>query len=454
MKKWLAIFGLVILGNVPVYAADQVKIESFTLKNGMEVVVLPNPRVPAVSHMIWFRIGSADEQAGMSGLAHYLEHMMFKGTRKLKVGEYSQIVSAHGGNHNAFTSRDFTAYYVNIAKANLPLIMQMEADRMVNLHVDEKEFLKEQQVIMEERSMRTDNNPTALLAEQMDASLYLNHPYHHPVIGWRQEMAALTRDQVFAMYHRYYHPNNAILVVAGDITAKELKPLAEKYYGKLPKGDAMVRHWTEEPQHMAARRVEMQDAKVKQPTWYRSYLAPSFVHGQKDQAMALTLLAEIMGGKTGRLYQHLVVEQKKALNVDADFDGVRIGYGEFSLSALPAENVSLSDLEALMEKEILNIQMYGVTKEELTRAKTLSKADIIYARDGLQGMAYVMGMLRAVGLDAEFFNKWPESIDAVTEAQVQAAAKAVLKDKQSVTGWLLPPALPVDAPQKEAQHAK
>ena len=442
---------------LPTAAMEPVKTESFTLKNGMEVLVIPNHRVPAVSHMIWLRIGSADEARGQSGLAHYLEHMMFKGTEKMKVGEYSQIMSKHGGAHNAFTSFDYTGYYVNIAKENLPLVMQVEADRMVNLKVNDEEFLKERQVIMEERSMRIDNRPAAALGEQMSAALFLNHPYHVPIIGWRHEMEALSRKQVFDMYHRYYHPNNAILIVAGDITAAELKPLAEQYYGALPAGDAMTREWTKEPPQLTERRVILRDEKVLQPDFSRVYLAPSYVYGETEHSLPLSLLASVLGGgQTSRLYQSLVMEQKVATAASADYNGLDLGPSQLGISVTPAEGVTLEELEKAIDAVLAKVIAEGVTPEELTRAKTLSKAEIIYARDGLQSLAYIFGILRMVGLDAEYFNSWPARIEAVTAQQVQDSARWLLKPERSVTGYLLPKKaeVAVEAPKVEATDGK
>lgn len=439
MRQYLAslLITLCLGGNA--FAADEVKVEKFTLDNGMEVVVIPNHRVPAVSHMLWFRIGSADEQKGSSGLAHYLEHMMFKGTKTLKVGEYSQTVSKFGGDHNAFTSFDFTGYYVNIARDNLPMVMKLEADRMVNLQVDEAEFTKEREVIIEERSMRTDNQPSAVLSEQMRAALFLNHPYHTSIIGWRHEMSTLSREQVFEMYRRYYHPNNAVLIVAGDITAKELKPLAETIYGALPKGETLTRNWTEEPAPNSERRVIHRDEKVLQQSFERDYLAPGFVHGEKQHAFALSLLSQVLGGTdTSRLYQDLVVKRKLAVGAQAYYSGIDLGPSTFSVSAVPAEGVSLEALEKGVDEVLRGIQTKPVTEAELTRAKTQAKASIIYARDGLQSLAYIFGQLYMVGLDEAFFNAWPENIEAVTLQQVQDAAAFVLKPERSVTGWLLP----------------
>lgn len=450
--RYMVIAALVVV-SARAHASEPVQVEQFTLKNGMEVIVIPNHRIPAISHMLWFRIGAADEPHGASGVAHYLEHMMFKGTPSLKVGEYSQILSKHGGEHNAFTGNDFTGYYVNIAKEHLPLVMRLEADRMVNLRVDDAEFLKEREVIMEERSMRVDNQPAALLHEQMTATLFQNHPYHTPIVGWRHEMEALTREQVFDVYHRFYHPNNAVLVVAGDITAEALRPLAERYYGILTPGDKMLRAWPTEPQPQAERRVILRDEKVLQPAWSRYYIAPSYVYGETSYSLPLALLAQIAGGsQTSRLYQSLVVEQKIATNVSAYYDGVDLGPSTFVISATPAEGIELEQLEHAVDAVLAHIIADGPAPEEMKRAKTQAKAEVVYARDGLQSLAYIMGMLRMIGLDAEFFNSWPNQIAAVTDDQVRDTASWLFNPKRSVTGWLLP--VPSTAQQEEEKDAE
>lgn len=439
-RKWLWLAALALLA-LPAHAAQTppVEVETFTLDNGMEVVVIPNHRVPAVSHMLWFKIGSADEPRGMSGLAHYLEHMLFKGTDKLEVGEYSQVMSAHGGQHNAFTSYDFTGYYVNIAREHLPMVMEIESDRMVNLQVGDEEFLKERDVIMEERSMRLDNQPSAVLREQMMATLFQHHPYRVSIIGWRHEMEALSKGQVFDMYRRYYHPNNAVLVVAGDITAEALKPLAEQYYGSMEKGELLERDWVEEPPQRAERRVIHRDEKVLQPYLARYYQAPSYVYGETGHSLPLSLLSEVVGGsQTSRLYRKLVVEDKLATSASASYNGLDRGPSIFSVSATPAEGVSLEQLETAVDAVLADVAANGITPEELTRAKTLSKAEVIYARDGLQSLAYLFGMLWMVGLDEAFFNSWPERIEMVTAQQVQQSAQFLFDKNRAVTGWLLP----------------
>ena len=414
-------------------------IESTTLANGLEVIVIPNHRVAAVSHMIWYRIGAADDPLGKSGLAHYHEHMMFQGTEKLKKGEYSQTVASKGGNENAFTGEDATSYYIDIAKSELPLAMELEAERMKGLKPEPADALKEKEVIIEERRLRIENNPAALLDEQMKAALFRNHPYHWPAIGWMHEMQGLTLQDVLDFHTRYYHPNNAIVIVSGDVTGPEVVALAQKYYGDLPNVPIPLRVWNEEPPQNAERRVYLHHPNVKQESWSRDYATAGIVYGKKEEGLPLFLLSQLMGGgKTSRLYTALVVEQKLATSVDVDYNGLVLGPAVFSIEAVPAPGVSLERLEKAVDAEIAIMLKSGFSAEEIKRAKTLLKAESVYARDGLSGMARIMGWLRICGLDKDYFTRWPTLIEAVTPEQVMAAARDTLVLTHSVTAELLP----------------
>ncbi|MCH7692676.1 MAG: insulinase family protein [Proteobacteria bacterium] len=412
--------------------------ETFTLKNGMAVVVIPNHRVPVVTHMVWYKVGSADEPPGKSGIAHFLEHLMFKGTRKLASGEFSRILARNGGRENAFTSHDYTGYYQSIAVDRLEMVMEMEADRMTNLVFDAKEVEPERQVIFEERRNRTGNNPSALLAEHVNATLYLNHPYRRPIIGWEHEIRGLTIADLMSFYRRWYVPNNAILVVAGDITAEELRPLAEKTYGRIPAAPARLRVRPGEPPHRAARRVTLKDPRVRQPSWSRTFLAPSYTEGATEHVYALQVLAEILGGATGPLYRSLVVEQKLAVSAGAYFEPDRLGPGTFGFYASPRPGVSMEKLEAAMEAELARVVDKGVTGKEARRAKGRLQAEAVYARDSLGTGARVLGGALAIGLTVEDVESWPERIGAVTVPEINAAARDVLGQAASVTALLLP----------------
>ena len=304
--------------------------QTFTLENGMQVVVIPNHRAPVVSHMVWYRAGAADEPPGKSGVAHFLEHLMFKGTEAVPDGEFAKTVARNGGQSNAFTSWDYTGYYQNVATERLELVMRLEADRMINLRLTEADALTERDVILEERRSRTDNNPGALLREQITATLYMNHPYGVPIIGWAHEAGALTRADALDWYRRYYAPNNAILVVAGDVTVEQIRPLAEAHYGVIPRRPVPPRARPVEPTHHAPRQVNLESPRVRQPSWTRNYLAPSYTRGASEHAYPLEVLTEILGGgTTSRLYRALVVDQGLAASA-----GVSYGPGSVDLSAL------------------------------------------------------------------------------------------------------------------------
>ena len=415
------------------------QVERIELANGMEVLLVTNHRVPAISHTIWYRVGSADDPAGQSGLAHYVEHMMFKGTPSVPVGEFSRQVTRLGGKHNAFTGYDFTGYYVDIAREHLPLVMQMEADRMRNLNPSEEEFLKERDVILEERRSRIENNPAAQLREEMQFALFHRHPYRQPVIGWMDEMERLTREQVMAFYHTHYHPGNAVVVIAGDSTREQLMPLLETYYARLNEAPVPQRHWLGEPKHRATVRVTLSHALVKQPRLYRRYLAPSLGENEQAEVLALSLMAELMGGSdTSLLYQSLVQDKKLAVSADISYGIIDRGPSTFDIALVPAPGVSLEQLEQALDAELTRILAQPVQEADLARLKTKAKAEVIYARDSLRAIADFVGQLRMVGVSEAFYENWPQLVDAITgEAMLQAARQTLLPE-QAVTGWLLP----------------
>lgn len=415
--------------------------ESFTLANGLTVVVVPNPRAPVVKHMIWYRVGGADEGEGESGIAHFLEHLMFKGTKQRPAGEFSRLVAKNGGRENAFTSYDYTAYYQTIAKDRLDMVMALEAERMTGLAITPDEVDRERLVVLEERRTRTDNNPSSRLREQMAAVQFYNYPYRRPVIGWEHEIRALDRERILAFYRRWYAPNNAVLVVAGDITAAELKPLAEKYYGVIPAAAPVVRSRPDEPPQTAAREVVLRDPRVPQPSWSRSWLAPSLLWGAREHAYALEVLAEILGGGgTSRLYQALVLDAGIADGAGAFYDSSTRGPSRFGFFASPRREVAPEKVEQAVEAEIAKILADGVKPDEVARAKTRMKAAAVLARDSLDTGAQALGSALALGLTVEDVETWPERIDAVTLEQVSAAARFVLAGSGHVTGRLLPAA--------------
>ncbi len=414
--------------------------QSFTLDNGMQVVLISNTRVPVVKHMVWYRVGSADEPAGKSGIAHFFEHLMFKGTEKLAPGEFSKIVARNGGQDNAFTSYDYTGYFQTVAKDRLELVMEMEADRMTNLTLTADVIEPERQVILEERRQRTDNNPGAQLGEQLNTVQYMNHPYRVPVIGWAHEIAALSLDDLNQFYKKWYAPNNAILVVEGDVTLAELKPLAEKYYGVIPRGADITRHRPSEPPAHADRRVIKKDPRVRQPSLQRSYLAPSYKSSAADPKApyALQILESIMGGSaTSRLYTSLVIEQKLAVSAGMSYSPTMRDIAEVTFYASPTPGNSIEAVEKAIISEINLLLEKGVTQDEVNRAKKTMANEAVFARDNLGTAAQVLGGSLSVGLSIDDVENWPERIAGVSVQDVNRALRAVLKDTKTVTGILL-----------------
>ena len=422
-------------------ANAQSRVTEFKLGNGMQVVVVPDTRAPVVTHMVWYKVGAADEPHGSSGIAHFLEHLMFKSTEKIAIGEFSKIVARLGGNDNAFTSNDATAYFQRVAKDRLPKMMEMEADRMVNLKLTEKEVLTERDVIMEERRSRIENNPAAILDEQMSAALYQNHPYHIPVIGWMHEMAKLSPADALSFYKKYYAPNNAILVVAGDVTPEGVKAMAEATYGKLKAnpevGAPRVR--PSEPEQRAPRRVELKDPRAGRTTVSRQYVAPAYTTAKPGEAEALDLLLKIAGGgTTGRLYKKLVVEDQVASSAGGYYSGSNMDSGKIGISAVVADEATIGKVEADIDAVIADLKTNLVSAEELERAKKAYIAEYIYESDNQSTMArrYVWGLV--VGSTIAQIESWPQEIAKVTSEQIREAAIKHLDLRRSVTGILAP----------------
>ena len=445
--RWIAGFAVLLATTMPA-AAQVFNPATATLDNGLRIVVVENHRAPIVSQMVWYQVGSADEVPGKSGLAHMLEHLMFKGTPSVPPGEFSKTIARAGGRDNAFTSSDYTAYYQNIAADQLGLAMKLEADRMHNLTLDEQNFQTERAVVLEERRSRTDNNPGALLTERMEAALYLNHPYHRPVIGWESEIESFTRQDALDFYHKWYAPNNAILVVAGDVTLAQVKALAEATYGQIPRSEIPPRQRLKEPPQGAQRLVTLKDARVRQPTMSRMYLAPSDHYGDEasgpaSDAGALEVLTEILGGNaTSRLYRSLVVEQGLASSAESWYDPTAMDYTTFGFSLTPRPEVSLEKLQAAFDKDLARVLKDGIRPEEVEKAKARLRASVAYSRDSLHTGAHVLGAALAVGLSVADVESWPQRIAAVTPEAVNAAARRVLDPDRSVTGLLLPDTSP------------
>ncbi|MBE7638498.1 insulinase family protein [Sneathiella sp. P13V-1] len=410
-----------------------------TLKNGLEVVVIEDQRAPVVTHMVWYRIGAADEPPGKSGIAHFLEHLMFKGTKNIPPGRFSEIVAENGGQDNAFTSQDYTAYYQNASKDKLPLLMELESDRMQGLILNDEAVGAELQVVLEERSQRTDNNPRGLFAEQFNAAKYLAHPYGIPVIGWRHELEKLTTQDAIDWYKKYYAPNNAILVVAGDVEAEEVFALARKYYGKAVPQEIPERARLQEPPQIAKRTVVMYDKRVRQPSWQQSYLAPVERSTSIKQVRALEVLNNILSeGPTSRLYSKLVIKDKVAVGVGSYYDSSSFDPSSFVFYGTPANGISVEELEKAVHLIIRDVLENGVSDEEIKTAKTRMLASAIYARDSLSTAANIFGGALAQGTKIENVVNWPSQISDVTKQEVIDAARQVFVEERSVVGKLLP----------------
>jgi len=413
---------------------------TFTLQNGLQVLVIPDHRTPVVTQMIWYKVGSADETPGKSGLAHFLEHLMFKGTSKHPVGEFSQTVLRIGGNENAFTSVDYTGYFQRVPREQLARMMEFEADRMTGLILKDENVLPERDVVLEEYNMRVANNPEARLAEQIMAALYLNHPYGRPVIGWHHEIEKLDRDDALAFYRRFYAPNNAILVIAGDVEAGDVRPMVEQTFGQVAPQPAIParRIRPQEPEPVAPRTVTLADPHVEQPSLKREYLVPSAATAAPGESPALDVLAQLMGGGSNSyLYRALVVERPLAVSTSAGYQGTSLDATQFSISVAPKPGVEFSQIEPVIDSVISDILQNPVRAEDLERVKTQLIAEAIYAQDNQATLARWYGGALTTGLSIADIRSWPDRIRAVTAGQVRDAAQKWLDKKRSVTGYLI-----------------
>jgi zinc protease len=413
---------------------------TFTLPNGLQVLVIQDHRTPVVTQMVWYRVGSADETPGKSGLAHFLEHLMFKGTSKHPVGEFSQTVLKVGGNENAFTSVDYTGYFQRVPREQLGKMMEFEADRMTGLILKDENVLPERDVVLEEYNMRVANSPEARLNEQMMAALYLNHPYGRPVIGWHQEIEKLGREDALAFYRRFYAPNNAILVIAGDVDVNEIRPLAEATFGKVAAQPAIPaqRIRPQEPEPVAPRTVTLADPHVEQPAVKRDYLVPSAATAAAGESPALDVLAQLMGnGSNSYLYRALVVDKPLAVNAGTTYQGTSLDATQFSISAAPRQGVDFATVEQVIDGVIDDLAKNPVRAEDLERVKTQLIAEAIYAQDNQATLARWYGGGLTTGMSIDDIRSWPDRIRAVTAEQVRAAAAKWLDKKRSVTGYLI-----------------
>lgn len=416
----------------------------FRLANGLRLIVKEDHRAPTVANMVWYRAGSIDEQNGTTGVAHVLEHMMFKGTKKLKPGDFSKRVAELGGRENAFTSRDYTAYHQQVEKSRLEQVMALEADRMQNLTMDPAEFAKEIRVVMEERRLRTEDQPTGLLMEALNATAFVANPYRHPVIGWMDDLKNMTAADALAWYQRWYAPNNAVVVIAGDVDPKHVLNLAEKYFGKIPPKTLPKTKPQDEPRQIGLRRVSVK-APAESPYLVMAYKVPKLQDVEKDdEPFALEVLAAVLDGyDNARLSAKLVRTERIANSVDASYDGTARGPVLFTLSGEPTRDTSLEQLETALRGEIERIAKEGVSAEELKRVKAQLIASQVYKRDSVFGQAMEIGAMELSGFSYRLIDRMIERLAAVTPAQVQAVAQKYFSDDQLTVATLLP--LPITA---------
>ena len=439
MRRLMALAGACLLAAAPLRAQSiEDQVSTFQLDNGMDVVVIEERRAPAAVHMLWYRAGSADEKPGVSGVAHFLEHLLFKGTDKLEAGEFSEIVKANGGRDNAFTSFDYTAYFQRVAADRLGLMMEMEANRMKNIRLTPEDITTERGVIIEERNQRVENDPGALFREQRMAAQYLNHRYGSPIIGWQHEMSVLGMDDVLAFYDEFYSPNNAVLVVAGDVDPQDVLALAQEHYGPIPRNDDLQpRVRPAEPKQMAERRISFSDPRVAQPYVMRSYLAPERDPGDQRKAAALTMLAEVLGGsQTSVMPQALQFEEERSVYAGAFYSGLSLDDTTFGIVNVPAEGVTLEEAEADMDRIIAEFIETGVDEAQLERIKFQMRASQIYALDSSNSLARRYGAALTSGLTVDDVHAWPEILQSVTPEEIIAAARDVFDRDNAVTGFL------------------
>ncbi len=438
-KRQAALVSSLLLLSLQPAAAAQ-KVSEFWLENGLQVVVIEDHRAPAVSQLLWYRAGGSDGPPGKSGIAHFVEHLMFEGTENVPPGEFRRTVQELGGSDNAFTSLDYTAYVQRIASDRLDRVMELEADRMRGLVMTDEAIETERMIVLEERSERTDSNPGSLFREQRSAALYLNHPYSIPVIGWRHEIENLSREDIFNFYRRFYAPNNATLIIAGDVQPEEALRLAKEHYGPIAaEPQLQVRARPEEPPHLAARRLVFKDERVAQPYMIRTYLAQERDPGDQRTAAALVMLESILSGDgiNSYLKRRLEVEDKVSIYSDAFYTATSLDTTSFGMVVLPAEDVSLQETETALDEALAGFFEEGIDEEQLARLKKSARAAWIYEQDNVRDVAFRYGRALTAGLTIDDIAEWPDILQSVTPEEIMAAAAEVFKIEWSVTGWLM-----------------
>lgn len=426
---------LILLLVMPLTAFANAAIQEFKLDNGLKLIVQEDHRSPVVVSQVWYRAGSLDEVNGKTGVAHVLEHMMFKGTKQVPAGQFSRMIAAAGGKENAFTSTDYTCYFQQLEKSHLPLSFKLEADRMANLQLTDEEFAKEIKVVMEERRWRTDDKPQSKVNEAFQGALYRAHPYSRPVIGFMNDLENMTAEDAREWYRNWYAPNNATLVVVGDVKAEEVYKLAKQHFGKLKPKVLPVRKPQVEPEQLGERRVVVK-APAKLPYLLMGYHVPPLVTPQTDwEPYALEVLAGVLSGNpAARLNQRLVRESQLAIDASAGYDLMSRGRQSlFALDATPSEGKTVAELEAALLQQIEEIKVSGVTTEELDRVKAGVIAADVYKRDSMFYQGMQIGTIETIGFSWKLLEDYPNKLRAVTPEQVQAVAKKyLLKDNLTI----------------------
>lgn len=440
MLKSKFLLGVAMIAVLAAPAAAQVfHPESFTLKNGLQVVVVSNHRAPVVTHMLWLRAGASQDPWGKSGIAHFQEHLMFKGTKNHAEGDYSRMISERGGRQNAFTSQDFTAYYATIGKDDLPIVMDLEADRLANWQVTQKQVDAEKKVIIKERQQTVENEPIQSFWEEVSSQLYVNHPYQRPTIGWPKEIAGLDKKSIEDFHAAYYAPDQMILVLSGDIDKAEAQQLAEKYYSGLRPSGKKAPETPEAIPLTAKRRIVKTSPQVKEVLWSMHYLTDPARPETIAVSDAQSVLAKMLGdNRIGRLYRRLVKQEKLATSASISFDPIARGKTRFMIMVVPKPDSDLTKIESIVREETAAIAAKAPTAKEVGDATQAMQIETIYARDGVMTPAMVIGESLVAGLDLETIESWPTRIQKVTPEDVQNAAKNLFELQTPLIAVLKP----------------
>ncbi|HEY3197988.1 MAG TPA: pitrilysin family protein [Nitrospirales bacterium] len=430
----LALAGSVLVFSL-VASAEEPRVKEYALTNGMKVLIVEEPKAPVITVQIWYKVGSRNEVMGRAGLSHMLEHMMFKGTKKYGKGEFSKIIKKNGGNDNAFTSQDYTAYFENLAADKLALALELEADRLQGLLLDNKEFQLEREVVKEERRLRTEDNPQAYLVEQMFAQAFMEHPYHWPIIGWFNDLNAMTREDLKAHYEEYYVPNNATVVIAGDVKAEAALPLIKQYFEGIPKGRVPAPQEIVDPPQKGERRILVK-REAQLPFIYLGYKVPNF---RSSDVHALAVVENLLSsGKSSRLYDALVYRKNLALAVGASYSELSADPELYSVYAVVKPGSKIEEVEKALLMEIDRLKKEGPTDKEMQKAKNQVEARHVFEQDSMFRQAMLLGTAETVGAGWQYTENYVENLRKVTKEDVMRVSRQYLIPDQLTTGILVP----------------